>query len=104
MTNPRSASNAWAAIKKKLTAIREAEGEDGAGTKATPSTKRGKKADANGDDDDVEGESPKKKARTPRKKKEKVEAEEKAASKAEGDGEESGAGGPVKNEDVDENL
>ena len=67
MTNPASASNAWARIQKKITAQAGNNASDSAspeaGTpkpKATPAKKRGAKAVA-------EGETPVKKARTPKK-------------------------------------
>ena len=83
MTNPRSASNAWAAIKKKIQvkggitkANGAAEDEGSATPKATPKAspkKRAKKADTDADD----GESPTKKPKaTPKKSKKKVEAED----------------------------
>jgi hypothetical protein len=108
MTNPRSASNAWAAIKKKILARagitpgEKADGEEGAAAtpKATP-RKRAKKADAEGDAE--EGGSPKKKARTPRKSKAKSKesAEEEREANGEADGEE-GSGSPIKKEVEDE--
>ena len=67
MSNPASASNAWARIQKKITAQAGNNASDSAspeaGTpkpKATPAKKRGAKAVA-------EGETPVKKARTPKK-------------------------------------
>ena len=99
MSNVRSASNAWAAIKKKIMAKAGIEkavnGEEGGGSekpKATPK-KRAKKAASEGvDGDDEEGGSPKKKARTPKKK-------AKSEEKVQEDGEDEGS--PVKKE-VDE--
>ncbi|KAF2765676.1 hypothetical protein EJ03DRAFT_377597 [Teratosphaeria nubilosa] len=72
MTNPRSASNAWAAIKKKLLAMAGGSGENGAAAaaapKSTPGRKRGKQAVEHVDgDDDEEGASPTKKQKTPAK-------------------------------------
>ncbi|KAH9822945.1 RNA polymerase I specific transcription initiation factor [Teratosphaeria destructans] len=78
MTNPRSASNAWAAIKKKLLAMAGGSGENGAeaaataaaaaAPKSTPGKKRGKKAADHVDGDgDEEGASPTKKQKTPAK-------------------------------------
>lgn len=78
MTNPRSASNAWAAIKKKIavnggiTKDKDSNGtaENGGSEARTPKPKptprkRGKKADA----EDGDGASPtKKKKATPKKK------------------------------------
>lgn len=70
MSNPRSASNAWAVIKKKLAAQADANGDvSNGGTasptkpKATPVKKRGKKAAAEADDDD-EQEAPSAKVHT----------------------------------------
>ena len=73
MTNPASASNAWAKIQKKI-AAQTSDVADGSATpearaspvKATPGKKRGPKAAA-------DGESPVKKAKTPRKAKVKAE-------------------------------
>jgi hypothetical protein len=69
MTNPASASNAWAKIQKKIAAQAgnssdSASTPEAAGTpkpKATPGKKRGAKAVAD------DGETPVKKARTPKK-------------------------------------
>ncbi|KAF2484129.1 hypothetical protein BDY17DRAFT_121798 [Neohortaea acidophila] len=74
MTNPRSASNAWASIKKKILAKGgiTAGNEDGtpkATPKATPKRKKGAKADA-GDDE----ESPTKKVKGGKGKGKKSEA------------------------------
>ncbi|GIZ39916.1 hypothetical protein CKM354_000327800 [Cercospora kikuchii] len=70
MTNPVSASNAWAKIKKKLNAQAEAVMGDGAATpsstvKATPGKKRGRKALG----DDNNGETPSKKPKAAKAKK-----------------------------------
>ena len=105
MGNPRSASNAWANIKKKIMAkggITNGEGEDGtASTAKTPKTpksgsraKRGKKADDEGDDAE---ESPTKKAKpTPKGKKGKAVKSEPEVEEDEGDGGE----GAVKQEEA----
>lgn len=76
LTNPVSASNAWAKIKKKLAAQASdygtANGNDGATPKPTPSKKRAKKASI----EDGEDESPTKKAKkTPVRKGVKVKKE-----------------------------
>jgi hypothetical protein len=97
MSNPRSASNAWANIKKKIVAkggITNGGGEDGTASPAkTPKTpksgsraKRGKKADDVGDDAE---ESPTKKAKpTPKGKNGKAVMSKPEVEEDEGDGEE----------------
>lgn len=100
MTNPRSASNAWAQIKKKIavkggiTKDKDTNGtaENGGSEAGTPKPKgtprkRGKKADA--EDGDGDGASPtKKKKATPKKKAAKSEdtAEEDAGAVESPDG------------------
>ncbi|CAK4032320.1 Hypothetical predicted protein [Lecanosticta acicola] len=72
MSNPRSAANAWAVIKKKLAAQADANGGDNSSGAATPSKakatpkKRGKKAADEGGDDDEEATPVAKKVKTPR--------------------------------------
>ena len=98
MTNPKSAANAWAAIKKKIMAKgglpKNGGDEDGNASPAkvpkTPKsgsrTKRGKKADEDGDDTE---ESPTKKAKpTPKGKKGKAAKSEPQVEEDEGEGEE----------------
>jgi hypothetical protein len=85
MGNVRSASNAWATIKKKIMARGGGVGagsEAGASTptKATPK-KRAKKAVEGGDYEETAA-SPKKMAKTSKKSNVKVEEEEKEASEA----------------------
>lgn len=102
MTNPASASNAWAKIKKKLQnqagemnndTATATEGGDSP-TKATPKAtpKRKKKTDADADD----AESPTKKAKTPKGKGKGAKSE----AKAEEDGDANAS--PVKKEDEED--
>ena len=69
MTNPRSASNAWAAIKKKILAkanTTKGDGEDSTPKptpKSTPGSKRKKKADTDADADDEQTSVKKSKAK-----------------------------------------
>ncbi|KAM0717141.1 hypothetical protein Q7P37_006993 [Cladosporium fusiforme] len=95
MTNPVSASNAWAKIQKKITAQAEGVGngsatpETGDTSKPTPK-KRAKKG---GDDDGGEDESPMKKAKkTPRGKVAKVKLEVGGEDAAGAEGAEEGDG------------
>ncbi|KAK5110271.1 hypothetical protein LTR62_006124 [Meristemomyces frigidus] len=104
MSNPRSASNAWASIKKKImfkagntTSTNGASGtaDDGnnSAVKATPGKKRGK-AKASTEDDAEEDESPTKKTRGRKAK----GGEKKADSVVQADEEEENSGIPVKGE------
>lgn len=90
-TNPRSASNAWGIIKKKLAAqAGEVDGDADGTPKPTPAKKRGKKsAEVEGED----GQSPSKKMKKTPKKTEAAKVKEEVVEDAEVDGEaEKGAG------------
>lgn len=103
MTNPKSAANAWAAIKKKLAARGSLVKDDGGDTgtaspaktpKSKPRAKRGKKAD---DEDDDAEESPTKKVKpTPKGKKGKAAKSEPEIEEDASDGDK----GVVKEEDA----
>ncbi|KAK5163096.1 uncharacterized protein LTR77_010880 [Saxophila tyrrhenica] len=75
MTNPRSASNAWAAIKKKMFA------KSGIDPKAAAAAKKGPKSAAGGDGDDAESGAGTP-VKTPRKRGKKAEDEGEGGSPA----------------------
>lgn len=106
MSNPRSASNAWAMIKKKIMAkggVSKANGEDGATTpKATPSKAKAtpKRKKKNEDLDDAEGESPTKKGKG-----KKGQASPKSETKVDEEDEDAGSGAsPIKKEESDGDM